>query len=555
MEACKREKKEPRQGWAVGGVIFLLLMARACAFGFRYWPQLDDYIQYHNYAAQFSFPELQRVVGVLASRPLAGLADYFLWSPLFDHMILGVALVSALYAACVICMKRLMERYFHVGPVFPVVMALLPLGVEGTYWMSASTRIVVGLACAILAALAFGRWLDRGERPWALIFSVLMLLPFGFYEQSAVLAMTLVLGMAILEVGKHGKRVLLALWTFPAAGLYFAVTGMLSNGGVYGSRAQLMLPNAPRYFSDFLPNILGQIKTVFGAGNVQALRKGFLRGLEQIGSGQLALWAVLAAVLCVLYGWLSVENEERGGEKPRTELALLVGLLLTVAPLTPFLILANPWFSLRGAVSSFPGLALICDTLVMTLWRRLPGYRTGPAVLAALAALMLCVAGVSEIGDYRNTYENDQRAARAVLEQLEEDFPTQESVRGIRVGVLGVEPTFLEDQNFRWHEHGVGCTESSWAFTGLLVSLGEGRPLPLVTPLPTDPIYRRWNAEVNRPADFDALYYYDGTRLEPVTLNQTEENVFRVLNGAGEPLGVIREENGVGSFISEEKKS
>ena len=92
---CDRERR--REGLP-GGLIFLLLAARACSFGARYWPQLDDYIQYHNYAAGFTFPQLQETVNVLASRPLAGLADYFVWSPMFGAMLWGVLLVSALYA-------------------------------------------------------------------------------------------------------------------------------------------------------------------------------------------------------------------------------------------------------------------------------------------------------------------------------------------------------------------------------------------------------------------------------------------------------------------------
>lgn len=119
---------ERQNRWLRGGVIFLLLMARTCACAVRYWPQLDDYIQYHNYAAAFTFSQLQETVGLLASRPLAGLADYFVWSPLFDRMIVAAAILSALYALSALMMERLLSRYFPVGPLFLPVMALLPLG-------------------------------------------------------------------------------------------------------------------------------------------------------------------------------------------------------------------------------------------------------------------------------------------------------------------------------------------------------------------------------------------------------------------------------------------
>ena len=54
--------RDARWDWAAGGVIFLLLAVRACAFGVQYWPQLDDYIQYHNYATMHDFLALAKLV-------------------------------------------------------------------------------------------------------------------------------------------------------------------------------------------------------------------------------------------------------------------------------------------------------------------------------------------------------------------------------------------------------------------------------------------------------------------------------------------------------------
>ncbi|MDY3905424.1 MAG: hypothetical protein SOZ47_01330, partial [Lawsonibacter sp.] len=207
-------------------------------------------------------------------------------------------------------------------------------------------------------------------------------------------------------------------------------------------------------------------------------------------------------------------------------------------------------FSFRGAVTSFVGLALMADTLVSALWRRLPGKRVGPAALSALLVLVFCVAGASEIWDYRDTWTADQQAARAVLDTLDRDLPEAEDRAGLRVGVLGLEPTFLPDQNFRWHEHIHGCTESGWAFTGLLVSLAGGDVLPSVTPLPTDPIYRPWNAQVNDPRGFDVLYYYRDGALSRVFLAEDGTGGLLVTDGQGRTLGAIREENGVGRFQS-----
>ena len=538
-----------RREGAVFLLLFLLLLVRACAWGVRYWPQLDDYIQLHNSPSAESFWILQESMGLLSSRPLAFLADYYVWGPMFDVLILGVALICLMYAACAVLLRSQLGRYFPVGPVFLAVFTLLPLGVEGTYWMSASTRVVCGLFFAVLTAQAFLRWMDTGRRRWALLYLVLQLLPMGFYEQAGLFAITLTVGLAILEVIRsraRWKRALLSLWGLPALGIYFQVTGLFAVGDLF-TRGDLIFPDEPYWWDYFLPQILEQLREVFVDGTFYTLAKGFLRGLRSALAGPLLPGLVLAAALCALLGYVLTRPEPRegtAGEKPLSPwLALVAGVLLFLGPITVFLVLSNPWFSFRGAVASFAGLALLCDTVLTVIWRRLPGFRRGPAVLCALCALVFWVAGASEIGDYKATYENDQRVAAVTLETLEGLEPG-----AARIGLLNVEPSYLPDQNYYYHEHIHGCTESAWAFQGLLTCLGEGRSWD-VTPLPADPIYYVWNQSANRPETFDLLYYYDGEALEPVTLEQTGEHDFLVLDAAGEQVGRIWEEaDGLGYF-------
>ena len=144
MKVSERIRRAPGWLWMAAG-LFLLLLLRACAAGPEYWPQLDDYIQLWNYPTNESFWNLNQTVGLLASRPLAGAADYFFWGRLTGFMLAGTALISAMYALAAVLLQRIIRRYFASGPVFLAVMALLPLGVEGTYWMSAANRVVTGL--------------------------------------------------------------------------------------------------------------------------------------------------------------------------------------------------------------------------------------------------------------------------------------------------------------------------------------------------------------------------------------------------------------------------
>lgn len=537
-----------RRKWFFGVLLTLaaLLVLRYCAFGLEYYPQLDDYIQYHNYPSDGPFWQLAQRIGLLASRPLAGIADYFLWGPLFDHMLVGVVLVSLLYVACVGMLWTLLRRYFPVGPVFPVGMTLLPLGMEGLYWMSASTRIVAGMFLGCLAALVFARWLDTGRWYWLAGYLPLQILPFGFYEQSAVLSMTLVLGLALLELPRRRWRCLGALWAPAAMAAYFRFLSFMAAQNPYAARSEVVLPDSPYYWDAFLPQVLEQIKEAFFKGGLLTLGKGFVRGIELLTADGLWLWLLVMAAGCAAFALLArrEQREEEGQSGAAVRLlALLAGALLAIAPVTPFFVLGNPWFSLRGTVTSFAGIALMADVL---LGWALGRWRGSLPWLAAAFALVCSVACLSELSDYRDTYQTDQQIAGAVLSALERDGVE----KGTKVGVLNLEATYLSDQNFYYHEHIHGCTESNWAFSGLLTAVG-GKGLPSVTPLPTTPMYQQWNYQANRPDGFDLLYYYDGQQLIPARLEPTGEKGYQVTDDQGNLLGTIWEEDGLGYFQSQ----
>ncbi len=179
------KKEERSERWILLFlVLFALIFFRYCYYGFEYYYQLDDYIQYYNYTAhRGSVQTIISTLGLLAARPLAGIADITVWSMFFSRMIVGVAIMSAMYAASACAFKRVFNRHFGTGYVFLAVYALLPLGFEGTYWMSASTRIVTGLFFASVSLLCFDNWFERGSKLILLLYRLLQLATYCFYEQ------------------------------------------------------------------------------------------------------------------------------------------------------------------------------------------------------------------------------------------------------------------------------------------------------------------------------------------------------------------------------------
>ena len=72
-----------------------------------------------------------------------------------------------------------------------------------------------------------------------------------------------------------------------------------------------------------------------------------------------------------------------------------------------------------------------------------------------------------------------------------------------RQALVGVQPCYLPDQNYEWHEHLHGVTESQWATTGALRQVCGSLDIPTVTPLAPGSVY----------ADYADLTQYDAFLL------------------------------------------
>ena len=395
-----------------GITLYSLVFVRYLYYGIQYFYQLDDYIQYHNYA--FFAEDLWQLIcekGMLQARPAAGMADVLLWSRFFPVMILAVAILAGFYTVAGLLLRRVFQRHFRIGWLFAVVFALLPLGFEGTYWVSASSRIVMGLFFASLGAWLLQRYLDGVS--WGCLAGALALQFLGscFYEQALVFSVALFALLGLLNFRRYRWKCLWAGFPILNTGLYFLLTSLMPSGNLYAGRMKLVLPNDPYYFKTFLPDLLGQIKSVFWDGNWQTIGKGFWRGAEILIQDGAVWFALLLAGLCFAFGWSILRSQKTETAKSSLPVALLVGILLAVAPIAPFFVLENPWFSFRGAVFSFPGLALTADVLLTALWSQWKkGWIASSAVTASIA-LVFCVAGISELHDYKETMENDHRAA------------------------------------------------------------------------------------------------------------------------------------------------
>ncbi len=540
------ERKQRRVPWrAVELVLFYVAaFARFLYYGFAYYPQLDDYIQFDKYARFAPLGEMIERLGLLASRPLAGIADIALWSKFWgDGMIVAVALITAMWVGSALLFRRVFDRLFGCGGLFAVLYLLLPLNFEGTYWLSAAVRIVVGMFFAALALWCYLRVLETGRWWYGVGLVLAQAMAFCFYEQTLALCGGAVLGLWLIALTRRRWR-LRSLWgaaTFANLAAYFAFTGAHATGTL-AERMQLVLPWHEGYFDWFLPQLTEQLRSAFLGGGFYTLTRGTARSLTFIADGgwwYLALYLALAVAVGTFCLTPAGENSRATRRIGAKWMGFAYAALLTVASVSPFFFIGNPWFSFRGTVPAMAGLALLGDLTLRACFgrhARLAGRVA--ATLAALCTLIFGIAAVAELHDYRETYRNDQAALTAIADTLD-------GAEG-KIGILNLNPSALAEQTCFYHEHIHGVTESDWALQGALWAMTD--TVPDVYPLATDayPYYVGWNRALKRISAFDSLYWWDGEALLPLTATGSDESGWTVTDETGTVRAHIWEHEGSG---------
>ena len=514
-------------------ILFGLIFVRYCFYGFEYFYQLDDYIQYHNYKASGQdFVTLVKGLGLLSSRPLAGLCDIFVWSNLYGHMLVAVGIISAMFAASAIFLHKVFSKHFGTGCLFFIVYALLPLGFEGTYWVSASSRIVVGLFFASLSFYCFDAWCEKGKKQSLVLFALFQFAAFCLYEQILLFsgALTLIIMLRNLK-GLGRRRSRWGLLMFANAALYLGITKLMPTG-VYGQRVALFLPWQENYTKEVLTPLLTQLKQAFLGGTAATWSKGLARGFKLFAQEPNALYALIVIALCAAL-YMYIKKTRR--ESIRFFAELGSGIFLALVPLALFFVLKAPWFGLRNVAVSFCGLALVADSLFDLIFGRLKSGKNAEAVIVSVLALLCCVASISELHDYRETTIADTTIAKAAAEAVEgTSFKGDESI-----WLLNVDPTYVSDGNLYYHEHDYGVTASAWALTGAISAISGRTDLPIYygfSPVSEDVVFM-----VNEDRIGKALSYcYTNGRFVAVSIVRAEGSLWNVISSSGDLLGTLQ---------------
>lgn len=441
--------------------VILLHVFKFSFFGFEYFPYLDDYVQYGLYPY---LPNLWSEVllggpGIMFSRPAAVFFDTFIWGNFWNCLWVAMLIIAVLGGITSVLFRRFFERMdISVSPLFIVLFLFTPLSFEGTYWISASSRVVVSLFFLAASLHALLDYCEGKPRAFA-AFAVINLISYGFYEQTIVLSFFMIVYVVISK--KKWKALLPMVVNLALIASYYILFIGESNNN---DRMNVVSPDALPAFS---LTVLKEIYTIFVTQGGKIFTRGFWRGLEMIvGNGASgAVWGGVGVLLCASYAFFSgvkplgkirlkgLEINKLRYDLKRFGLEFLLAALLFFVPFIPFALSGNQWLNFRNLVPAAVGLALAIDAVFRLVVRN----RRVQGILSAAVLALFLVINVSELADYHLIAETDYNLA---LELAEEYQRTGEET-------LYCEKPYIdyEAQNAAYHDHVVSQSDSGWGFS------------------------------------------------------------------------------------------
>ncbi len=424
-------------------VAVVLAVFRFSYLGLKYVPYLDDYVQYSYY------PQLQnnwqRVymggAGVLFTRPLAGLFDYLLWSKFWPNLGIAVGVISILHGLTAVFFYKAFNMCgLNVGTLFIVFYILMPVNVEATYWLSASSRIVVSMLFISLTAYF-------GARKNAALFFAFNFLSMWFYEQTAFLSFAVCVWVCV-----NKKK-----WWWILLPTVFAILVIVFyiNLAPFGDNAHRLSQVAYcRLWQNMGVTLKSFLEVLVGV-QFALLTRGFMRGFGQLAADFSLYWLISLLILAILFFILSQKISTKSTMHWDN---IVLGLTFMILPIIPLFVLSGNSFNLRNIAPSILGLSIVLDKALSYIPQR---YL---CTIGVVVVLWFSTVAVSETVDYSYTAQQDYKLAFQIAKTVDENT--------ILIKADISTPKYYL-QNAPYGDHIISMTGSDWGLTGIVRSISK----------------------------------------------------------------------------------
>ncbi|MBE7041484.1 MAG: hypothetical protein E7400_05920 [Ruminococcaceae bacterium] len=438
---------------------------------FLYLPVLDDYIQYGCYPLYPDPSYVYLTIGTLSTRPLAGLLDPVFWGSFWHIPGLALLLITALHLLSAwFFYKTLRLVRLSLSPLFFIVYLFAPLGMEGRFWLSGATRIIVGLFFATLSLWLLAVFLiEKPSYRFLFFFALAQLASYGFYESVTVfsaLCALLLCGFCAPTLSKKNfflPSLITIINLFIILFYYFA----FKNLGIMGSRVENVS------LATLLPNCLEVIRQVWSVFFHNFPLTQSLLGTKLLLSG--GLWRfILFISLCLtslaLCRHISGKNFK---EKNRFFCLLGCGILFFFAPLLPHVLMKTVWVTNRSLFVPMIGFALILEAFFGLFHKK----HLQKTLIFAVSFLCL-TANVNEYDTYLRVSRLDDALLEQVIANLDDDVLAGEKTLQVVLSKPVQTP-----QNAYHKDHVASVFGSGWALTGALRAKTKNLFIRCATPV------------------------------------------------------------------------
>ena len=437
-------------------ILLLVVFLPYLFYGFHYIPILDDYIQYGCYPLYKPVSYVYTTIGTLATRPFSSLLDPVFWGQFRSFFGAALLLVTLLHVASAYFLDQT-AKSFHLtlSPLFFLLFLACPLGMEGRYWLSASTRIITGLFFASLSLFMLSRFLQKKQTVSRFfLFTLFQILSFGFYESVAVFSALCAIFLFIFSFCKSRNKALLFAPAITIINLFFCVLYyyIFRDLGKMGSRAGSF------FLTNFFPNlrrVLQQIGEVFSHSSSL---KGSLWGIRLLLSK--GFWGIIVFLMILFLSFVLCKliPQEKKPSKQKILCLFGCGFLLFFAPLLPHAMTATVWITNRSLFVPTLGFALILEGF-MALFHK----KQLKKILVFLTAFVFLTANINEYDVYLRAGKLDEIILEKIIVELDEDV-----LYGKKNLQIVLPEKVMVTQNAYYKDHVSSVFDSSWALTGAL---------------------------------------------------------------------------------------
>jgi len=450
---------------------FAALILKLFSKGINYFPVLDDHIQYGGYPLYDSLSHVYFKIGTIVTRPFAALLDPALWGQIYPHLWIVLLIIGVLFFFGVKLISNTLEKMgVFITPFLYVTVLLMPLGFEGTYWISASSRVCVGIFFAGVASALLTKLVSGGNKWLILPYILTTVLSFGFYESVMIISAMLQFVVVMASLKGKIKNLFYLIVPFLSGIAMLTHYKLASNIGTLGARVDsfelsMLGKNIAEFFTQFAE--------IFLQGGTQTTLYAAAEGIDILTAP-----SVYSAVMLVLIITVSGFCAYSGAVLPfctKAKFTIPIGIAFMVLPLVPNILTETVWLTYRSIVPVLFGLGAAI-TAILAFFLKNRWVRT---TVLFVAVFVFMAGNISELDTYKRVSEKDNLLVTEVAQQLESDV-----LSGNKEAIVVYDENEITTHQVSFYkDHVKSVFDSDWALTGAVRAKTRNIKIKMITPM------------------------------------------------------------------------